>query len=353
MPPEASCAKQPVRRIVLVTDAWHPQINGVVTVLTALTQNLQARGIEVHTIEPSMSARTMRLPWYPELQLALFPSRTIRRELLKREYDAIHIATEGPLGWAARKYCLKNNIPFSTAFHTNFQLYVAQHAGKYFVPLVTYVLRQFHAPAKVTLVATEALRHELNQRGFEHLSVYPLGVDTDLFRPRSVPLDRRLTRPVFCFIGRIVAEKAPESFLSLDLPGSKLVIGDGYQRAALERAFPHAVFVGTQRHEDLASWISQADVFVFPSKTETFGLVVLEALACGVPVAAYHTSGPASILTNGVDGCVGDDLRSAALTCLTLSPEACREKALQYSWHETTNRFLEAIAITNRTAEYT
>ncbi len=331
----------PPLHIVFVSDAWHPQINGVVRTLEHMSDELTRRGHKVTIIGPPQF-RSVRLPSYPEIRLALVTARTLGRRLRLLAPDAIHIATEGPLGWAARRYCLRRRYPFTTSYHTRFPEYVAERMP---VPLaLSYALmRRFHRAAAVTMVATNSISTGLAARGFKNLHPWTRGVDTNLFRIRDKAfLD--LPRPILLNVGRVAVEKNLEAFLALDLPGTKLIVGDGPSRAKLEAQFPGAVFVGAQTGEKLAQYYAAADVFVFPSKTDTFGLVLLEALASGLPVAAFPVAGPVDVLAEQDPahpvGVLSDDLAAAVTRALELSPDDCRAFALTQSWSKATDQFL-------------
>lgn len=324
-------------RIAIVTDAWSPQVNGVVTTLSRTASTLVAQGHEVLVLHPG-DFRTFPCPTYPEIRLAWRPFRNVARKLAQFAPECIHIATEGPLGLAARRYCRRDGLSFTTSYHTRFPEYLRARAP---VPLVmSYAfLRWFHGAAARTMVSTAGQREELRARGFTALVPWSRGVDTALFRPG----DRKLLvdpRPVFIFVGRVAVEKSVEDFLQLDLPGTKYVVGDGPARAALERAYPDARFTGYRFGEELAALLGAADVFVFPSRTDTFGVVMLEAMACGVPVAAYPVTGPIDVVRHGVTGMLDEDLRRAALGALRLDREACRRAAAACSWEEATRQFL-------------
>lgn len=331
-----------VKKIVLVTDAWTPQVNGVVRVLLALIPILEARGYEVVVIEPSQF-KTISLPFYPEIRLVSdpFALHRISKQLKEMQPDAVCIVTEGPLGWTARAACKHRGIPFITWYHSHFQLYVDVRLHGLLRPIFA-LIRYFHSAAIHTMVSTESLKKELEVSGFKNLLVMPLGVDTNLFTRNPVPLLTPLPKPVFVYFSRLAPEKSPEEFLKLKLPGTKLVIGDGPLRKKLEKKYGgEHTFVGYKRGPELVDWLSLADVFVFPSRTETFGLVALEALACGLPVAAHDVMGPRDIITEGKDGYLSDDLQEAALKCLELSLEDCRKKAEQYSWERSADVFIE------------
>ena len=327
-------------RILLVTDAWHPQVNGVVVTLTNTVKWLQRWGHEVRVLSPE-GFRTMPMPTYPEIPLALMPGREVARRIRDFEPDAIHIATEGPLGLAARSHCVKRGLAFTTAYHTCFPEYVKPRFG---VPLSwTYAwLRRFHGPSSGVLVSTPAIRALLEGRGFTNIADWSRGVDLELFTPAP---DRftDLRRPVFLFVGRVAVEKNLPAFLSLDLPGTKMVVGDGPQRRELEKRFPDAVFVGAKHGAELASYFQRADVFVFPSRTDTFGLVLIEAMACGTPVAAYPVRGPIDVVKDPETGVLDNDLGAAAMAALTLDRDKVRRYAERYSWEHCSRQFVSSL----------
>jgi glycosyltransferase involved in cell wall biosynthesis len=328
-------------RLALVTDAWLPQVNGVVRTLGHTIREIEAAGHEVTVISPA-DFRTIPCPTYPEIRLALFAGRTVRKRLDALEPDAVHVSTEGPLGLAARNWCVRRRRPFTTAYHTQFPEYVRARAP---IPLsVGYAaVRWFHGRATRTLVTTPSMQRQLEARGLRNLHLWGRGVDTAVFRPRGKDfLD--LPRPIWLYFGRVAVEKGIGDFLDLNLPGTKLVVGDGPACEELKRRYPSAVFAGYQHGEDLAAHISASDVFVFPSRTDTFGLVLLEAMACGVPVAAYPVTGPVDVVVDGVTGVLGEDLREAALAALQMDPAACRAHAVAHSWEASTRQFLNALA---------
>jgi glycosyltransferase involved in cell wall biosynthesis len=327
--------------LALVTDAWSPQVNGVVRTLQRTKAELERLGHQVDVISPDQF-RTIPCPTYPEIRLALWPGRKVYRELDALKPDAIHISTEGPLGRAARAWCLKHRLPFTTAYHTRFPEYVA---ARFTVPLAwTYaIVRRFHAPAARVMVATQSIESELVARGFSNISRWTRGVDLELFHPREqAPLD--LPRPIHLYVGRVAVEKNIGAFLALKLPGSKVVIGDGPQLATLKAQYPGVHFLGAKYGSDLARHVAAGDVFVFPSLTDTFGLVMLEAMACGLPVAAFPVAGPKDVVREGEVGALDWDLAKAAERALALSGEACRRYAQGFSWEAATRQFLSNLA---------
>jgi glycosyltransferase involved in cell wall biosynthesis len=324
-------------RLALVTDAWRPQINGVARTLAALVEGLASAGHEAVAVTPDLF-RTIPCPTQPEVRLAYHARPGLVRRLDALAPDAIHISTEGPLGLAARAYCLKRGFRFTTAYHTKFPEYLQARFG---LPLaLSYAaLRRFHAKSSNVMVATETVRRELGAHGFERVVTWTRGVDVGLFRPGRVSaLD--LPRPVFLYVGRVAAEKSLPDFLDLDLPGSKLVVGDGHLLAEMRRRYPAASFVGRREGEALVRHYAAADVLVLPSRTETFGLVMLEALACGVPVAALPVAGPLDVIAASGAGVLDWDLRAAAMRALTIPREACRAHALRFSWQDSMEQFL-------------
>src|ERR1700759_5086500 len=306
-------------RILVATDAWHPHVNGVVRTLTMMAEAAKAFGVEISFLTPQ-SFRTFAMPSYPDLRLALpNPAKTAQLIEAARP-DAIHITTEGPIGVLVRRYCRKRNIAFTTSFHTRFPEYVSARLP---VPeaWIWAALRRFHGASRAVMAATPALATELRARGFRNVVLWPRGVDTALFHPREADLG--LPRPVFVCVGRVAVEKNLEAFLDLDLPGTKLIVGDGPARVALARNSPRAVFLGARQGEELAQAYAAADVFVFPSKTDTFGLVLLEALASGLPVAAFPVTGPRDVIGQAPVGVLNDDLRAACLSALSIPRQAC------------------------------
>lgn len=326
-------------RIAIVTDAWFPQINGVVTALQNTRHELAALGHQVTMVTPEGSA-TMALPTYQEIRLTLRPGRKVRETLEAFQPEAIHVATEGPLGLAARQFCLRRGLPFTTSFHTRFPEYV-QARLPFVPPTWGYgFLRRFHGSAHRTLVSTRTLMQELQGYGFGNLALWPRGVDTELFRPQQLDCGGP-ERPRFIYVGRVAVEKNLEAFLDLDLPGSKIVVGDGPALKRLKGRYPEAIFTGSQTGEDLVHTLATSDVFVFPSHTDTLGLVLYEALACGVPIAAHPAVGPRNVVRSGITGYLDESLEAAALKALGLDRQRCRQEALAYSWRAATQAFME------------
>lgn len=323
-------------KIALISDAWHPQINGVVTTLAQTVKALTNQGHTVELIAPDRF-RTWRCPGYPDVGLAFLCGPDLKKILDNFKPDVIHLATESSIGFAARRYCLKHGYPFTTSYHTRFPEYFKLRIG---LPLwlSNGYIRWFHYDSVRIMVATESLQQELSDKSFNRLVRWSRGVDTDLFRPRDKSFIQD-ERPIWMYTGRVTIEKNIEDFLKLELPGTKYVIGDGPQRQELEYKYPNARFLGYQTGENLARYMAAADVSVFPSRTDTFGLVILEALASGVPVAAYPVPGPRDILTDPRSGILDTDLSQAALKALTLKPEDCRRFAMNYSWEESAKQF--------------
>ncbi len=332
-------------RIAVVTDAWYPQPNGVVRVMGTVLGALAALGHGTRVIAPDRF-RTIPCPTYPEIPLALFAGKGVARQIEAFAPDAIHIATEGPLGLAARAFCLKRRLPFTTAYHTKFPEYLHARAR---LPLdwLYALMRRFHAPASAVLAPSPSVHRELTARGFVNVRPWSHGVDTAVFRPHGKDfLD--LPRPIHLYVGRVTVEKNLPAFLDLDLPGSKVVVGSGPLRDALMRRYPGVRFSVAQGDAELARYYAAADVFVFPSRTDTFGLVMLEALACGVPVAAFPVTGPLDVLglksAGETDaGVLDEDLGLAARRALAKSPAACRAFAARFSWDAVTREFLAAL----------
>jgi glycosyltransferase involved in cell wall biosynthesis len=330
-------------RIALATDAWTPQTNGVVTTLKATAATLTLLGHEVRIISPQ-GLMTIACPSYPEIRLALSPGPYVARELKGFRPHAIHIATEGPLGLAVRRYCRARQVPFTTSYHTRYPEYLR---ARWPIPLpVSYAwLRRFHRAAVRTFVSSGTLQALLERHGFAHLHRWRRGVDLRTFHRRAPhPELAHLPRPIMACVGRLAIEKNLDAFLSLELPGTKLVIGDGPERAALVQRYPQVRFAGYRFGAELAALLSGSDVLVFPSLTDTFGLVMIEALACGVPVAAFPVPGPLDVIEPGVTGVLDEDLGRAIRAALQLDPQACVQAASQFSWQAATEQFLAGLA---------
>jgi glycosyltransferase involved in cell wall biosynthesis len=324
-------------KIAIVTDAWHPQTNGVVQTLSTTIQHLTRSSHRMLVIEPGVF-RTVACPTYPEIRLACLPYSQVNRMLREFDPQAVHIATEGTLGSAARRWCRRQGLPFTTSYHTQFPEYLRARAP---IPLAfSYAhLRRFHGAARRTMVATPSMQRQLEARGFANLARWTRGVDTELFRPRDKEF-LSLPRPIAMYVGRVAVEKNIEAFLRMAFTGSKVVVGDGPARALLAAKYPQAHFVGYQRGETLARHMAAADVFVFPSLTDTFGLVMLEAMACGVPVAAFPVTGPVDVVRPGVTGMLNEDLAQATHAAMRLGAEDCRAYALQNTWEKAAQQFL-------------
>lgn len=334
-----------MKKIVIITDVWrNTSLNGVVTMLMNTKKVLEKKGFKVSMIHTGQF-RTIPLPTYKEIKLAIMAKWKMERMLRRAKPDYIHIATEGPLGLTARSVCLKNKWKFTTFYHTRLPEYVYVRLGAF--RRITYAyLRWFHKKSACTMVSTMTLKKELEKKRFGNIAVVPLGVDIALFKRNSkVALPVGLQKPIFAFLGRLAPEKNIEAFLKCKLPGSKLIIGDGPSRKELEEKYRDgATFVGYKRGKELVDLLSAADVFVFPSKTDTLSLVIMEAMACGLPVAAYNVQGPINIITPGEDGFLGANLAENAKKCLKLDRKNCLKKAKLYSWENTGKIFLKNLA---------
>ena len=331
------------RRLLIFTDAWAPQVNGVVRTLETLGRDLESLGCKVRYATPK-GRFTVPLPTYPEIRLALFPRKSLERLIDSFAPDAIHIATEGTIGMSARAICRARNLPFTTSFHTRFPDYV--NARFPFIPksLVYRFLRWFHSPAAAVMVATPSLKQELEANGFGNVRIWTRGVDVNHFRPiagAALPFPR----PIWLYVGRIAVEKNIETFLRLSLPGTKVIIGEGPARTGLARAYPSVQFLGPKTGEDLVRHYAASDVFVFPSLTDTFGLVMLEALACGVPVAAFPVQGPRDVVGDAPVAALDEDLGRACLRALELPRDQARAFALARSWRTCTEQFLSNLPV--------
>ena len=325
-------------KICLVTDAWRPQVNGVAVTYQNLCKQLERAGNELLVISPQ-DFRTLPCPTYPSIRLAVLPRRKLAKKISEFKPDAIHIATEGPLGHAARAWCLKRGLPFTSSFHTRFPEYIRLRAP---IPIRwSYAyLRRFHRGARRTFAPTPSQRNALLKRGFANVSVLSRGVDSELFKPGPKSF-LQLPRPVFLYLGRVSVEKNVEAFLRLGLTGSKVVVGAGPDLGKLQAGYPDALFTGYKFGEALSRYLAAADVFVFPSRTDTFGIVMLEAMACGLPVAAYPVTGPVDVIRHGVTGALDEDLEKAALAALRLNPDDCVNYARQRSWGACAQTFLD------------
>ena len=335
--------------IVIVTDAWHPQVNGVVRTLATTCKVLREWGHRV-TVISSDDYVTLPAPTYPEIRLALTAPGAVGRRLARIAPQAVHIATEGPLGLAARAYCVRRGVPFTTAYHTQFPDYLARRTG---MPanLFWRYIRWFHRPAETIMVATETIRAELRAQGLTRLAHWSRGVDLGCFSPHAPPPPeyKQAEGPILLYVGRVAVEKNIEAFLACPYPGTKVVVGDGPARAALEAKFPDALFLGKKSGVELAGCYAGADVFVFPSRTDTFGLVMIEALACGTPVAAFPVAGPLDILTDRV-GAMAEELARAIDAARYCDRSDCAAYAASFSWEEATRQFLAGLVPLTRSA---
>lgn len=333
-------------RIAIVTDAWAPQVNGVVRTLTTVSEELRSRGHDVLVVSPDRF-RSFPCPTYPEIRLAMAGQRAVGRMLAQFAPDAVHIATEGPLGWAARGWCKGRRQPFTTAYHTQFPDYVARRTG---LPAGLFwpFIRHFHAPSAGVMVSTESIRQQLRAQGIGQVRHWSRGVDLACFGPDVAPPDLffNLPRPIQLYVGRVAVEKNVEAFLANAHPGSKVVVGDGPALESLSARFPDAIFLGKQQGRKLAACYAGADVLVFPSKTDTFGLVMIEALACGTPVAAYPVAGPVDVLTPE-SGAMDDSLEQAIAAALALGRDGCLAHGRSFTWQASTDQFLAALAPLN------
>lgn len=329
-------------KIAIVTDAWTPQVNGVVRTLGQTGRELVAMGHEVAFVTPDQF-RTVPCPTYPEIRLAVLPGAGVRQKLEAFAPDCIHIATEGPLGQSARRFCLRRRMRFTTSFHTQFPEYLRARGVPLPLGWLYGWMRRFHAAASRTMVPTPAQRDRLVQFGFPRVVLWSRGVDTGVFRPEP----RRAyewPRPIAVYVGRVAVEKNIEAFLRLDEPGSKVVIGDGPALASMRAKFPDVHFLGALFGSELAAAMAGADVFVFPSRTDTFGLVMLEAMACGLPVAAFPVTGPIDVVTDGVTGCLHEDLAQAMRGALRCRREDCVADAARRTWRRCTQTFLDHLS---------
>ncbi|MGI9437386.1 MAG: glycosyltransferase family 4 protein [Geminicoccaceae bacterium] len=331
-------------RISIVTDAWHPQVNGVVRTLSKVKDLLERRGHAVQIVTAE-GRPAFGLPTYPEIKLAIAGAAEIGSEIAAFEPDSIHIATEGTLGLAARRFCLRQSLPFTSGYHTRFPEMIRMRLPLPGVEAIVHRwFRWFHGPSQRVMVPTPSMADVLEEKGFSNVVTWSRGVDHQLFRPRSTDALAGLARPIALYAGRVAVEKGLPDFLDLDLPGSKVVVGDGPMLKELEAGYPDVTFTGYLSGETLARTVAAADVFVFPSRTDTFGLVLIEALASGVPVAAFDVPGPRDIITTEDVGAIGDDLGQAIRQALICQPESCREHALRFSWDRAIKQFEDYLA---------
>lgn len=333
----------PILKFALVTDAWLPQVNGVVTTLTQMVKELERKGIAVEVFQPN-DYKHFPMPTYPEIPV-VWSAHNLEKRLLDFLPDAIHIATEGGLGWRVRNICLKHKLPFTTGYHTKYPEYINQ---RLLIPSswVYGLLRKFHNKGQVTFVPSDSTRQELKEQGFKTLSVVTRGVDTDTFNPqRRVEMD--YPHPIYLSVGRIAPEKNLEAFLDLDLPGTKIVVGRGPSQAELEQQYPDAVFVGAKFGKELATYYASADVFVFSSLTDTYGVVNIEAIASGLPVAAFPVTGPKDILTQGVNGWMDNNLKTAVEKCMALDRSKIADSISNLTWEGAANQFLDHLSHIN------
>ena len=335
-------------RILIVTDAWKPQVNGVVRTLEYLAAELAGMGHVVRYATPEGHS-TVPLPTYPEIRVALFPRSRLLKTFEEFSPDAVHIATEGPLGFTARAICRRKAWRFTSSFHTRFPQYVHARFPVIPEPPVYAILRRFHGAAAVTMVATPSIKRDLETHGFANLALWSRGVDIEQFSPaRRISTAAFLPgapRPLYLYVGRVAVEKNVEAFLKLDLPGTKLIVGEGPQRPELQARFAQAKFLGQKTGDELAAIYASSDVFVFPSRTDTFGLVLLEALASGTPVAAYPVSGPLDVVGTAGIGALSDHLGQAALQALAIPRDSCRRFAEANSWRSSAEQFTNNLAL--------
>jgi len=320
----------------LITDAWEPQVNGVVRTLKTTARELTSMGHEVRFLTP-LEFRTLPCPTYPEIRLSLFPQAQVNRTMREFDPDVVHIATEGPLGLAARRFALRHDFPFTTAYHTRFPEYLYARLR---LPLSwSYAwLRHFHGKSRAVMAPTQVVVDDLVANGFQNVKLWSRGVDAEIFRPQpSKRLDSE--PPIFLYVGRVAVEKNVEAFLELELPGSKWVVGTGPALERIREKFPKANYLGVLERDELARVYAAADVFVFPSRTDTFGLVLLEAMACGLPVAAYPVTGPRDVIGDSKAGVLHEDLRTACLQALQLKREDALARARLFTWRAATEQF--------------
>lgn len=329
-----------MKKAIIVTDTWGKPDGIVITILQS-KKGMEKAGMKVKIIHPKLFMN-FPLPTYPEIKLAILTGEKLKEIFTEIKPDFIHIATEGPLGLAARTFCVKHNLKFTTSYHTRLPEYTRVRLNIDAIEGIMWRYMQwFHSKSERVIVSTNSLKKELEQHKFKNVKVIPLGTKLDLFkRNTKAIIPKNLKKPIFTFLGRVAPEKNIEAFLKLDLPGTKLVIGDGPDRKKLEKEFTeNTVFVGYKKGQEIVDLLSISDVFVFPSKTDTFGLVILEAMACGLPVAAYNVQGPKDIIKNRKTGYLGNNLKANAIKCLTIDKKDCRREAEKYSWDTFTKKF--------------
>jgi len=336
-----------MKKVIIVTDVWE-KLDGIVITIINSQKAMEKKGMSVKIIHPKLFIN-FPLPTYPEIKLAILTGEKLKEIFTEIKPDFIHIATEGPLGLAARTFCVKNNLKFTTSYHTRLPEYTRIRLKIDAIETIMWkYMTWFHEKSEKVIVSTESLKKELEEHKFKKVKVIPLGTNLDLFkRNPKAKTPKNLKKPIFTFLGRVAPEKNIEAFLKLDLPGTKLVIGDGPDRKKLEKEFTKNVcFVGYKKGQDIVDLLSISDVFVFPSKTDTFGLVMLEAMACGLPVAAYDVEGPKDVIKNGKTGYLSDDLQTNAIKCLKIDKKTCRKEAEKYSWDNFTEKFIKNLVPT-------
>ena len=329
-------------KILIVTDAWHPQVNGVVRTLSYLVKELKKQKLEVYLITPQEFI-TLPCPTYPEIRLSINAYPKIYNRIKEINAHIVHIATEGPLGFFARRYCIKNNIRFTTSLHTKFAEYINERTH---IPVsIGYsFLRYFHKPSNKVLVTTKNMEKELINRNFKNLVVWTRGANTDIFgKIKKIEISK--PAPIFIYVGRVAIEKNIKAFLDIDIQGSKVVVGAGPQLDVLKKKYKDVLFTGMLDEKDVAAYLAASDVFVFPSKTDTFGIVIIEALAAGIPVAAYPVTGPLDILQNTKVDCLDLDLKTSMLKALKIKKEDCKEVAKQYTWENCAKIFMQTASV--------
>jgi len=347
-------------KVLIISDAWQPQVNGVVRTYEYLKETLENAGHGVDIIGPYSFKNRLPMPGYKEIELVLFPMRNLRKMIEASKPDTIHIATEGPLGWSARRYCIKNDVKFTSSYHTQFPEYAARRVAKLFPFLYNLthkmgvnLIKKFHAPSTSLLVTTDSMADELQEWGIKTLiQKFTRGIDTSLFHPGEQNLFQDIPRPVALYVGRLAIEKSIEDFLEMKWHGSKVIVGHGPDQEMLRKKYPKALFVGKKTGKELADHYRSADIFAFPSRTDTFGIVLIEALACGLPIAAYDVIGPRDVVTHDGLGILNDDLSQAATQAL--EQDFTKDQRHQhvndnYSWQKAMEQFLKASEDTLKT----